>query len=118
MEKTLKPFREDRGIASIPEILFRSVREFAFRPVFSIFRNGTYQHITYAELGKQVELLASGLRALGFSRREKAAILGPNSPEWAMSYLAVLSAGGICVPIDFLLKRYEESHSLFCTTNT
>ncbi len=112
MEKTLKPFREDRGIASIPEILFRSVREFGSRPVFSIFRNGTYQHITYAELGKQVELLASGLRALGFSRREKAAILGPNSPEWAMSYLAVLSAGGICVPIDFLLKRYEFRHIL------
>ncbi|RKX55519.1 MAG: long-chain fatty acid--CoA ligase [Thermodesulfobacteriota bacterium] len=110
MKQTLKPFREDRGIASIPEIFFRSVKDFSSRQALSIFRDGIYSHLTYAELGERVELLASGLRALGFSPGEKAAILGPNSPEWAMSYLSILSAGGICVPVDYLLKRYEYYH--------
>ncbi len=112
MNRTLTPFREDRGVASIPEIFFRSVSDFGSRKALSIFRNGDYQHITYAEFGKYVEFLASGLRKLGFSHREKAAILGPNSPEWAISYLSILSAGGICVPIDSLLKRYEFRHIL------
>lgn len=112
MAKTLKPFREDRGIFSIPEFFFRSVKDFSSRYALSIFRENKYQHLTYAELGKKVELLASGLRALGFSSKEKAAILGSNSPEWAISYLGILSAGGICVLIDSLLKRYEFKHIL------
>ncbi len=112
MGKTLPPFRQDRGIYSIPEVLFRSVKDFGSRYALSIFREGKYQHITYEELGEKVRLLASGLRALGFSHKDKASILGPNSPEWAMSYLAILSAGGICVPIDSLLRRYEFRHIL------
>jgi len=112
MGKTLPSFREDRGIYSIPEIFFRSVKDFGSRYLFSIFRNGKYQHFTYKEAGERVELLASGLRALGFSYKEKASVLGPNSPEWAISYLSILSAGGICIPIDSLLKRYEFRHIL------
>ncbi|QJA05618.1 long-chain fatty acid--CoA ligase [Thermosulfurimonas marina] len=110
MKRALRAFRPDRGQGSIPEVFFRAVKDFGPRPALSIFREGTYQHLTYAELGERVRLLASGLRALGFSRGEKCALLGPNSPEWAQAYLAILAAGGVCVPIDSLLKPYEFRH--------
>ena len=110
MNRTLEPFREDRGLASIPEVFFRSVRDFGPRPALSVFREGAYRHLTYEELGERVRWLASGLRTLGFSRGDRCAILGPNSPEWALSYLSVLLAGGVCVPVDSLLKPYEFRH--------
>ncbi len=110
MNKTLPVFRKDRGVFSIPESFFRSVSDFASNKALSIFKNCDYRHTTYSEFGEYVKFLASGLRALGFSRKEKAGILAPNSPEWAISYISILCAGGICVPIDIQLKRYELRH--------
>jgi long-chain acyl-CoA synthetase len=40
------------------------------------------------------------------------AILAPSSPEWVASYLAVLRAGGVAVPIDKELKAAELRHIL------
>ena len=110
MARTLEVFREHRGIASIPEVFFRSVKDYGRRPALSVFRDGTYQHLSYEELGHRVKLLALGLKGLGLSKGDRCAILGPNSPEWALAYLSILSAGGICVPIDSLLKSYEFRH--------
>ncbi|OAQ21250.1 AMP-dependent synthetase/ligase [Thermosulfurimonas dismutans] len=108
--RTLKVFREHRGIASIPEVFFKSVKDYGPRPALSVFRDGAYQHLTYDELGHRVRWLSSGLMALGLSRGDRCAILGPNSPEWALAYLSILSAGGICVPTDSLLKGFEFRH--------
>jgi len=112
MGKTLPIVREGRGIYSIPEVFFKSVSDFGNKKLFSIFRKGKYIDFTYKEAGEIVKCIAAGMKSLGFSPGEKAAILGPNSPEWAMSYLAILTAGGICVPIDSLLRRYEFTHIL------
>ncbi|MBX6423235.1 long-chain fatty acid--CoA ligase [Thermosulfurimonas sp. F29] len=112
MTRTLEPFRPSRGEGSIPEVFFRSVRDFGPRRALSIFREGAYRHLTYEELGQRVRWLASGLRALGLVPGERCAILGPNSPEWAQAYLSVLSAGGVCLPLDSLLKSYEFRHIL------
>jgi len=108
----LKVFRKDRGVFSIPEMLYRSVSDFGSKKALTIFKGGRYVDYTYEDLWEWVTGVASGLKASGFGYREKAAILGPNSPEWAISYLAILTAGGICVPIDSLLKRYEFKHIL------
>ncbi len=112
MQKNLEVIRPDRGIFSIPEVIQRSSEDFASSKALSIYRKGKYQDFSYAEVGKLVKYIASGLKSLGFSHKEKCAILGPNSPEWGLAYLGILSAGGICIPIDSLLKRYEFFHIL------
>jgi len=112
MSKNLETVRKDRGIFSIPEVIQRSAEDFASSKALSIFRKGSYQDFTYAEVGKLVKHIAFGLKSLGFPYKEKCAILGPNSPEWGLAYLGVLSAGGICIPIDSLLKHYEVFHIL------
>ncbi len=109
---TLKPLREHRGIFTIPEMLARSARDFGPRVALSVFRNGAYQHLTYEELWFRVRHIARGLHALGISRKDRCAILGPNSPEWAQAYLGILTAGAVCLPLDSLLKPHEIRHIL------
>ena len=47
-------------------------------------------------------LIDSGLR-----KGDRVVLKGKNSPELAVSYLAVLTAGGIVVPIDYMMSDHE-----------
>lgn len=62
-------------------------------------RGGQYVGVTYADLVRSVELAAGKLRALGLEQGDVVGILSPNRPEWIVADLAVLSLGGIVVPI-------------------
>jgi long-chain acyl-CoA synthetase len=55
--------------------------------------------LTYYELRQRVENLVFHLTRLGYSKGDRVAILGPNSPEWAVVYITLLSTGVIAVPI-------------------
>lgn len=55
--------------------------------------------ISYAELWAQVNQLTLGLRRLGFQSNERVALALPNSITWAVSFLAVLKAGGVIIPL-------------------
>jgi len=58
-----------------------------------------WQDISFTELGRRVEALASGLAALGIGKGDREALLSENRPEWAIADLAVLHLGGVVVPI-------------------
>lgn len=90
----------------------RSVADFGDHP--ALIARGAEQDrvITYSELGRNVALMARGLSELGLGKGGRCAILGQNSPEWAMAYLAISMAGGICVPLDSLLTDNELRHLL------
>jgi long-chain acyl-CoA synthetase len=65
-----------------------------------IFKNkGTYEEITWTVFGRSVRYVALALARLGVSAGDRVAILAENRPEWAVSDLAILSAGGVTVPI-------------------
>ena len=61
--------------------------------------NKVFRDITYRELALRVQEMASGLAAMGIGKGDKVALLSENRPEWAISDLAVLSLGGVVVPI-------------------
>jgi long-chain acyl-CoA synthetase len=48
---------------------------------------------------EQVRALAAGLVAMGLGRGDRVALLAESSPEWVIADLAVLSVGGVTVPI-------------------
>ncbi len=54
---------------------------------------------SYAELDRQVRLLAAGLRRLGIGPGDVVAIYLPNLPEAAVALLAVPKIGGIVLPL-------------------
>jgi long-chain acyl-CoA synthetase len=77
--------------------------------------------IPYRELRKLLAALAAGLVALGLDKGDRVALLSENRPEWGLAYAAVLSAGGVVVPLDPQLSaaecgrllRHSESKLLF-----
>ena len=60
---------------------------------------GIWQTVTWADYRDRVRDLALGLRALGFGRGDRLAIVGDNRPEWLYAELAAQSLGGVAVGI-------------------
>jgi amino acid adenylation domain-containing protein len=56
--------------------------------------------LTYGELNQRADRLAGHLRRLGLRPEARVALSLERSPEMAVSVLAVLKAGGVCVPLD------------------
>jgi long-chain acyl-CoA synthetase len=63
--------------------------------------------ITYAELDHATARVAGLLRERGFGPGDRAGIMLPNVPEFAIAYYGVLRAGGVVVPMNVLLKQRE-----------
>ena len=55
--------------------------------------------ISYLELKRQADVVAAGLQHEGLEARQTVAIMLPTSPEYFHTYLGILRAGGIPVPI-------------------
>jgi long-chain acyl-CoA synthetase len=73
---------------------------------------GAWQETSYAELWASSGRIASGLLKRGFRPGDHAALLAPSSTRWVASYLGILRAGGVVVPIDKELKSAELRHIL------
>ncbi len=68
--------------------------------------------ITYAELFSLTGKLGTALRDSGIGRGDHVTIVLPNSPEFIISYMAVVSVGGIVVPVNPSFTSRELSHIL------
>lgn len=95
---------------TLPGMVRRSAYDFKDRPALIAKGPQGDRVITFTELGIMVESMARGLIACGLKENAKCAILGPNSPEWAIACMAISSAGGVCVPIDTQLTKKEILH--------
>lgn len=65
------------------------------------------QRLTYQAFNSQVNHLANVLQQKGLQRADKVVLIMPNVPEFAISYFAIIRAGGIAVPIAATLKEQE-----------
>ena len=66
--------------------------------------------LTYAEAWRKIEGIAAYLEKDGVKPGDRIAVMGHNSSEWAVAYLAILRAGAVVVPLDNLLKDSEAEH--------
>ena len=92
---------------TISEFIAKSCERHAQRCALQHKSQGTWVDTSYAELWAKVELIAAGLGRLEMKNQQHLAILAPSSPEWVASYLAILRAGGVAVPVDKELKAAE-----------
>jgi len=80
---------------------------------------------TYAQLKDEVIKLKNYLLGMRLKKGDKFAVFGENRPEWAISYLAIVRAGLICVPVDRMssdaeiihIMRQSETKGVFCADN-
>jgi len=69
-----------------------------------IQREGQVEGYTYRELRHMAESISSWIRGAGFEQGARAAIIADNSPRWVATYLGVIAAGCIAVPLDTSLN--------------
>lgn len=67
---------------------------------------------SYLQLKAAVVKLKNHLLYLGLKKGDTFAVMGENSPEWAISYLGIVRAGLVVVPMDRLLSEAEILHIL------
>ena len=83
-------------LATLP---FR-VRDRSPKPVLvGRCREGGCTTFSSQEFFEGIRALSLGLTALGLRRGDRVALISDSRPEWVMADLAVLSAGGVTVPV-------------------
>ena len=114
MSKNLYKFplyMEHRSISDIKDLIKTSIALHADKPAFLVKKDSSdYQPITYKEMGQDIDAFGTALLDMGLSGK-KVAVIGENSYEWAIAYLAVCCGVGIIVPMDKDLPA-EEIQSL------
>lgn len=126
MQKTQTPWAhldEFRGEGKIfnsewptlPQMLEVSAALYGEYPCFTDFevQDGTAvkRTLTYNEVIDRVKALSKWMTEKGIKKGDRVAVTGKNSPEWAIVYLAALTASAVIVPIDHGL-HIEEMENL------
>lgn len=65
-----------------------------------------YDEVTYSRFSKEVEYLSRAFIEKGIAGK-RVAVIGKNSYEWIVVFLAAISSGGVIVPLDRGLLDYE-----------
>jgi long-chain acyl-CoA synthetase len=89
---------------SLVELLEKSTRKFAHKPLFGTKAGGAWRWITYDQFRKDVDRFRASLAQLGVGRGDRVAIVANNSVEWAISAYAAYGRGAAFVPM------YEAQH--------
>lgn len=74
-------------------LLNSSIRRFPNHPALSF--EGT--HLTYKQLGQEVNRFANMLLGLGLKKGDRVMVLLPNLPQMVIAYFGTLKAGGVAV---------------------
>ena len=98
----------DLGKYTFSALLRNSVLKFSNRPALSYVSE---QPISYKELNEKVESIKTLLHSLGIKPLDKVAIFSTSSPQWAISYFAIVTLGAVAVP---LLPDFNESEASSC----
>jgi long-chain acyl-CoA synthetase len=89
---------------SIREVICESASKYGNNKALAFVGS---KELTYNELFESVLQLTLQLQSIGVKKGDKVAILSNNSPNWGISYLAIVFTGAVVVPIlnDFSKKE-------------
>ena len=105
-EKLKKKYHKAIEITDLKDLLYKSASRFTRRTAFKLKdRIGNIYKVTYEKFKADVMALGTALINLGL-KDSNIAVIGKNSYNWAVSYLASTIVG-VVVPIDKELKSEE-----------
>ena len=100
-DKKLPTIRSGGKITTIQQMLERKSSLYADKIAYSVRKKDlSVSSLTFSEVFTLLTRFSARLRALGLKRGEHVAIVGENSPQWAISYFAAIWAGAVAVPLD------------------
>ncbi|MCZ6879267.1 MAG: AMP-binding protein [Acidobacteria bacterium] len=99
-------------IKDLRDFLIQVTDRYSSRVALRSKKHGTYTSLTYSQLGERVTELATAFSEFGLRKGDRVAMLSENRTEWAVAYLAAVTAGLVAVPIDRDLTVPEICHVL------
>lgn len=102
-------------MSNLRELMQSAIDRFPECSAFTIkHKNGKeveYEKVSYKRFGEEINALGTALIDLGL-KDKRIAVIGKNSYEWMLSYLATVNGTGIVVPLDKGLPEQEIISSL------
>jgi len=86
-------------LETLPELFQDAINRHGDKPLYARKDNDDFTYLTYSEVRDIVELIAMGLRSLGYGYQDHVAILSENKPEWVMTDYACAHFGIISIPV-------------------
>ena len=83
---------------NLVQMFFTRAREKGDAPFLWAKTGGKWQSTSWAEAAQQVASLAAALRKQGLKPGDRVMLVSENRPEWCISDLAIMAAGGVTVP--------------------
>jgi len=83
---------------NLVQMFFTRAREKGDAPFLWAKTGGTWHSTSWAEAAQQVASLAAALRKQGLKPGDRVMLVSENRPEWCISDLAIMAAGGVTVP--------------------
>lgn len=94
-------------ISDLKDMLNKTGNLYANRPAYKIkIEKGKYKTYTHREVRDMINSLGTALINLGL-KGKRIAVIGENSYEWEIAYLATVCGTGVVVPLDKLLPENE-----------
>lgn len=83
---------------NLVSMFFTRAREKGDAPFLWAKAGGRWHPTSWAEAARKVASLAAALRKLGLTPGDRVMLVSENRPEWCLSDLAIMAAGGVTVP--------------------
>ncbi len=99
-------------IATLQDLVEEVATRYREKVALATKEKGTYHTTSFLQLQARVLELSAGLAALGTREGDPVALIGENTTEWALGYLAIVSSGRVVVPVDRDLRPGEIRHIL------
>ncbi len=90
-------------------LFYETIEKHADDRLATIFKEET---TTYGELKRSINRWAAFLQAKGVQKGEKVGLFSKNCTEFIIAYHAIIKAGGVVVPINFMLSPFETAYIL------
>jgi long-chain acyl-CoA synthetase len=99
-------FAKDLESLTFPAVLKSSVTKFRERIALSFVNSNS---LTYSDVASRAQQLSKILTVLGVKKGDKVALYSTSTPQWGVSYFAIVNIGAIAVPFlpDFTSKEVE-----------
>lgn len=94
---------------TLQEVLRTSAAKYTNKIAVSSIDKESY---TYGEFAEKVRNISEFLSQNGIIKGDRVAILGENSPNWAIAYFAITTMGAVAVPIMTEFHENEVHHCL------
>jgi len=91
---------------NLAQMIERNVRRITDWP--AVLSEST--NYTWKELNCQVNKMGNALRKLGVNHGDRVAVSVPNSPEYFVTYFAIVKLGAIAVPFNIMFKSPEATY--------